>query len=57
MVKSMDEEPKGDSSDKSELSVVKIVSDDCWAVTWAAAIASVFRLSYLNLFFLILSAA
>jgi len=38
MVESMDEEPEGDSSDKSDLSVVKIVSDDPWAAAWAAAI-------------------
>ena len=38
MVESMDEEPEGDSSDESDLSVVKIVSDDPWAAARAAAI-------------------
>jgi len=38
MVKSMDEEPEGDSSDESDLSVVKIVSDNPWAAAQAAAI-------------------
>ena len=56
VVKSIDEEPRDDSSDKSELSVVKIVSDDPWAVIWVAAIAYIFQLSYSNLSFLILSA-
>jgi len=38
MVESMDEKPEGDSSDESDLSVVKIVSDDPWAAARAAAI-------------------
>lgn len=38
MVEIMDEEPEGDSSDESDLSVVKIVSDDPWAAARAAAI-------------------
>jgi len=38
MVESMDEKPEGNSSDESDLSVVKIVSDNPWVATWAAAI-------------------
>ena len=38
MVDSLDAESEGDSSDESDLSVVKLVSDDPWAAARAAAI-------------------
>ena len=38
MVESVDVESEGDSSDESDLSLVKIVSDDPWAAARAAAI-------------------
>src|SRR6266851_3027807 len=38
MAESLDTESEGDSSDESDLSVVKIVSDDPWAAARAAAI-------------------
>jgi hypothetical protein len=58
MADSLDAESEGDSSDESDLSVVKIVSDDPWAAARAAAILKqVCYNSHTYLSLLILSAA
>ena len=57
MAESLDTESEGDSSDESDLSVVKIVSDDPWAAARAAAIAGMSRRPCSHLSPLILSAA
>ena len=50
MLETVDAESEGDSSDESDLSVVKIVSDDPWAAARAAAILKQVRLAPVLLF-------